>query len=114
MEPTSAILLACLNEHCSLIPLSLKCWKTGQTLSLQSRLIHTSEYTVLLVSAVYKCPVGHEVSSTDPRILELVGEHNIPFILLHKTGIFEETVIELVKQGITLRSIEDITKKSQV
>ena len=109
LEQFQNVQLACLHEHCSLIPLSLKCWKMGQTHSLQPRLIHNTEYTVLLVSALYMCPVGHEVSSTDPRIMKLVGEHNVPFVLLHKTGCtknFEETVFELIKQGMTLRSIE--------
>lgn len=101
--------ITCIRDHCSLFPLSVKYWRIGQTQSLQPRVIHTTDYIVLLVSPVYKCPVGHEVSSTDPKIIDLLGEHNVPFILFHKTGLmknFEESVIEFVKQGMSLRSIE--------
>jgi len=41
--------------------------------------------------------------------MEYVGVHNIPFILLHKTGFmrnFVHTVIELVQQGMTLCGVE--------
>ena len=64
---------------------------------LQPRLLHISEHTAILVSALYVCPVGHEVSSTDPRLMEHNGIPNVPFILLHKTGFmsnFVQTVIE--------------------
>lgn len=102
--------MVCVHEQCSLSPLVLKCWKMGQTHSLQPRILHTSEHTILLVSALYVCPVGHEVSSTDPRLMDYVDvSHNIPFILLHRTGFvrnFVHTVIELAQQGMTLRSVE--------
>ena len=103
--------VSCVYGYCSQFPLSLKHGRIGQTHSLQPRV---TDYTILLVSAVYKCPVGHESSSTDPRIIEVVGKHNLPFILLHKTGLtksFEESVIELVKQGLTLKSIESYGKQ---
>lgn len=105
--------VSCLHGYCSRFPLSLKCWRIGQTNSLQPRVLHATDYTILLVSAVYKCPVGHESSSTDPRI-QLVGEDNLPFILFHKTGFiksFEESVIELVKQGLTVKSIEGYVRQ---
>ena len=89
----------------------------GQTNSLQPRVIHAIDYTILLISAVYKCPVGHESSSTDPRIIDLVGDHNVPFILLHKTGFtksFEGSVIELVKQGMTVKGIESYVKQMRL
>ena len=107
-NPLQQFHLVCVHDHCR-SPLLLKCWKLGQANSLQPRVLHTSEHTVILVSAVYVCPAGHEVSSTDPRLMEYVGDHNIPFILLHKTGFmrnFVHTVIELVQQGMTLCGVE--------
>ncbi len=46
----------------------------GQTHSLQPRVLHISEHTILLVSALYVCPAGHEVSATDPRLMECIKE----------------------------------------
>ena len=69
------------------------------------------------MSAVYKCLVGHESSATDPRITELVGDYNLPFILFHKKGFtksFEESVIELVKQGLSVKSIESYVKQMRL
>lgn len=89
--------------------LALKCWKVGQTLSLQPRILHTCDHTVLLVSALYSCTFGHEVSSTNPYILSKLPQQHIPFILMHRTGFLKEFVesgIELIVQGMTFASVE--------
>ena len=66
------------------------------------RLLHASAHTVFLVGAVYVCEYGHQILSTDPRILMLIPDHLIPFVLLHRTGFlkdFLQTVILLVQEG---------------
>ena len=87
----------------------LKCWKMGQTHSLQPRILHDCKCTVLLVAALYSCPFGHEVSSTDPRLMSQLPQEQIPFVLLHKTGFlkhFAASVLELVAQGMTFTHVE--------
>ena len=105
---TRGIGLGCSVEHC-VGSLVLKCWKVGQTHSLQPRILHTVEHTVLLVSALYSCSFGHEISSTDPNFLMQISQDHIPFVLLHKTGFlkqFIQSVLSLVRQGMTFSSVE--------
>ena len=45
------------------------------------RLLHASAHTVFLVGAVYVCEYGHQILSTDPRILMLIPDHLIPVLL---------------------------------
>ena len=97
--------IRCFHEQCD-SSLSVKVWKCGQTNALEPRIIHDVSNTILLVSAVYTCQNGHEVASTDPRILlQLTEEEHIPFILLHKTGFtrdFVHTALQLFVQGLQL------------
>ena len=85
-------------------------WKCGQTNALQPRVLHCLSHTVLLVSVVYTCENGHEIPSTDPRILQMLKvEEHVPFILLHRTGFtrdFVHTILLLYIQGMPLKSIE--------
>ena len=105
---TSEIGQVCSVENC-VGSLVLKCWKIGQTHSLQPRILHTVEHTVLLVSALYSCSFGHEVSSIDPKFLMQISQDHIPFVLLHKTGFlkqFIQSMMSLVRQGMTFSSVE--------
>lgn len=89
--------------------LELKCWKVGQANSLQPRIVHTFEHTVLLVSAVFLCSFGHEVCSTDPRFLEQFSQAHVPFVLLHRTGFvkqFIQSTMSLIQQGLNFASVE--------
>ena len=73
-------------------------------------LLHASAHTVFLVGAVYVCEYGHQILSTDPRILMLIPDHLIPFVLLHRTGFLKDvlqTVILLVQEGLSLRAAEN-------
>lgn len=58
----------CMQENCA-GSLVIKYWKMGQIHSLQPHILHDCKSTVLLVAALYSCPFGHEVSSTDPRLM---------------------------------------------
>lgn len=87
-------------------------WKCG-TGSLQPRVLHDIDYTILLVSAVWLCDNGHSISSIDERVLSAIYEkHGFqPFILLHKTGFttnFIMTVVELIGEGISFSGVERI------
>ena len=93
-------------------------WKYGQTNALQPRVIHCLYHTVLLVSVVYMCENGHEVPSTDPRILQMLKvEEHVPFILLHKSGFtrdFVHTILLLYIQGMPLKSIETYVRECRL
>ena len=71
----------CVKERCAGL-LKLRCWKVGQTHSLQPRIVHASKCTVLLVAALYSCSFGHEVSSTDPMLTSKLCQEHIPCIEL--------------------------------
>ena len=45
----------CMQENCA-GSLVIKCWKMGQTHSLQPHILHDCKCTVLLVAALYSCP----------------------------------------------------------
>ena len=63
--------------------LTLRCWKVGQSHSLQPRILHSCKCTVLLVSSLYSCSFGHEVCSTDPVLTSKLSQEHLPFVLLH-------------------------------
>ena len=74
------------------------------------RIIHVIGYMVLLVSAIYECPNGHELLATDPRLLQCLPEQEyVPFILFHRSGVmrsFARTVITLTVEVLSICAIE--------
>lgn len=103
----------CLCESCS-GTLRVKCWRTGQSLSMQPRLLHGIEHNVLLVSPIYICEYSHTLSSTDPRLTENILQEHIPFILLHRTGFtrhFVNTIVHLYREGMPILGIERFVGK---
>ena len=67
---------------------------------------------VLLISRVYSCSAGHEISGHDPVILALIKSHGrIPFLLSHKTGVTRqllEMFVSMVRNGLSFSQIYDI------
>ena len=57
----------CLQHGCC-ERLTVKCWRVGQSNSLQPRLIHCVEHVTVLVSPAYYCEQGHTFTSTDPSL----------------------------------------------
>ena len=93
-------------------------WKYGQSKGLEPRILHDIDHTILLVSAVWFCDNGHQISSIDSRVLQVVKVKTgfQPFILLHKTGFtsaFITTVIELIQEGNSFSSVERIVKRKR-
>ena len=68
------------------------------------RLLHASAHTVFLVGAVYVCEYGHQILSTDPRILMLIPDHLIPFVLLHCTGFLKDFLQTVILRYIGISS----------
>lgn len=98
----------CTVEACSSV-LCIKEWRIGQSQALQPRILHSVECIVLLVSPQYSCEQGHTLCCTDPRLFSDLIDELIPFVLLHRTGFtreFVHTVIRLLHEGLTARSIE--------
>ena len=87
-------------------------WNDGSAPNKMPRTIYGLHSQVLLVSAVIVCGNGHRTLSHDERVLRLIPAHTqIPFILLHKTGLTlecAETILTLCGQGINFYSIETI------
>ena len=98
----------CPNEECGGL-LDLNGWTTGQNKATQPRLLHGNHYPVLLIGAIYKCSSNHHVIfSTDPRLLQKINTNEIPFILLHRSGLMRElihTVVSLAEEGMSLQAI---------
>ena len=89
-------------------------WNTGRSISHGPRLPHETNYIVLLVPAVYLCPDGRELISTDPHILKQFPEQeHIPFILFHRSGVtrvFARAIISLSIEGLSFSAIEHFIK----
>ena len=77
--------------------------------SIQPRLLHGTHHVILLVGAIYLCTeTSHDVHSTDPRLLTKLGSHNLPFYLLHRSGLtceFVYSVVSLAKEGLPIAAI---------
>ena len=98
----------CVEEGCS-GKFVTKVWRTGQSQSMQPRLIHCIEYTILLVSPIYSCPRGHTCCATDPKIYKQLHHESRPFILLHRTGFtkhFVNTLIHLLSEAMAILAME--------
>lgn len=97
----------CLDENCRSI-LQFHSWRIGTSEGNKPRIIHASENTVLLVSAVYSCENGHIILGSDARIIKIIPSQFVPFILLHKIGFtkqFMSTVIHLIGEGQPIHSV---------
>ena len=84
-------------------------WNNGISSAHTPRNLHDIDHMVLLVSATYRCSNGHEIRSTDPRIIQLFDEQElIPFNPLPTgmTRTFARNIIRLVLEGMTFSSIE--------
>ena len=83
----SLITIVCPEGGCNL-QLQTNYWKYGQNKGSHPRIVHDLDYTVVLVSAVWCCDKGHNISSMDPRIVQHLVERTgfQPFILFHKKG----------------------------
>ena len=76
---------------------------------MELRLLHGIHHTVLLVGAIYKCTENyHKVISTDPRLLNKLGSFDLPFVLLHRSGLTQESVnsvVSLAREGLSISAI---------
>ena len=84
-------------------------WSNGRRKGIQPRLLHGMYHTILLVGTIYKCiENNHRVRATDPRLLKKVGSFDLPFSLLHRSGVTHElvnTVISLAREGLSIAAI---------
>ena len=97
-------------------PITRNAWKVGQSGGLLPRVIHDIHSVVILVSCQYKCSKSHSILTTDPRVLALISDEHIPFILLHKVGftkIFARQVIGLLEEGMSISSIERFIQRQR-
>ena len=88
---------------------NVKHWNDGSCPSQQPRVLHI---LVLLAGATYICTNGHICLSHNARILKLFPpEIEIPFCLLHRTGLtteFVEMCHSFVSKGMNFFNIESL------
>ena len=80
------------------------------------RVVHDVHSVVILVSCQYKCSNGHSILTTDSRILALISDEHILFILLHRVGftkLFARKVIGLLEEGMSISSIERLNQRQR-
>ena len=90
-------------------PIERRNWKVGQSQGLQPRLLHDIDSIVILISCQDKCTNNHYFLTTDPRVLKLIPEADVPFILLHKTGFmksFCRKVVGLIGESTSISAVE--------
>ena len=84
-------------------------WADGSKKNLQPRRLHCTHHIILLVGAIYTCSeVNHRVFSTDPRLLNKLGSYNLPFCLLHRSGLtceFVNSIVSLAREGLSIKAI---------
>ena len=87
-------------------------WFNGRLKRYNPRLFYHTNSCILLVSCMYRCSKGHEVSSCHPSILSSFPSSylfQIPFCLFHKCGFTKDAlhlVQKLVDEGLTFEQIE--------
>ncbi len=87
-------------------------WKDGTSPRDQPRKLYCIQKCVLLVSRVYRCPVGHQILAHDPWLLQVTASKissQIPFVLFHKSGVTRELFLYIfthVQAGVKLTDIE--------
>ena len=101
------------NKHGKVFSLKPNGWKDGRLRRLMPRQIYGLSGRVLLISRVYSCSVGHEISGHDPAILAMIkSQGRIPFLLSHKTGVTRELLemfVSMVRNGLSFSQIYDIS-----
>ena len=84
-------------------------WSNGRRKGIEPRLLHGTHHTILLVGEIYKCRENnHRVHATDPRLLEKLDLFDLPFSLLHRSGLIHElvnSVISLAREGLSIAAI---------
>ena len=90
-------------------------WYNGRLARLNPRVIFDIHTCILLVSAVYKCSKGHEITACHPDVLHVLkGRTEVPFFLTHRHGFTLELaniVEELIDNGLSFEQVEDTIRK---
>ncbi|XP_031574299.1 uncharacterized protein LOC116308079 [Actinia tenebrosa] len=98
-------------------------WHAGLRSSLTPRQLCSSSWPAVLLSRMYFCTgkINHRnYIAHDPEILSKIPaseSHNIPFILLHRTGFtkeLSETVLSLVMSGMDLENVEQVIYQQHI
>lgn len=78
------------------------------------RVIYDMSTFVILVSAIYKCPLNHLVPSHHPTVLSTLPSYvYIPFYLTNRAGFTSHLLVytcSLVEHGVSFLGIEDIIR----
>ena len=105
----------CPHESCEKIAV-LKGWNDGHAQHCMPRILHDVKDTVLLISAIYVCEDGHKTLAHDARVLKLISQPLVPFVLLHQTGFTKEFVdlcTSVCHSGMNFHSLQAVIGKTR-
>ncbi len=93
-------------------------WFNGRLTRLNPRVVYGTHTCTLLVSCVYKCARGHQVSACHADILETLIEKTdagnyVPFFLTHKNGFIVDLAVlveNLIDSGLSFEQVEILIK----
>jgi hypothetical protein len=90
-------------------------WFNGRKKRSNPRIVFGTYACVLLVSCVYRCAHGHEISACHPAILDKLEDRtNIPFFLTHKNGFMLDLAIlveDLIDAGLSFDQVENLIER---
>ena len=76
------------------------------------RKIYGLSSMVLLVGQILHCGNGHQITTYDPRIVDMFSDRMcVPFVLFHRSGVTRELVQQIFTQaslGTHFKDIEDL------
>jgi hypothetical protein len=92
-------------------------WFNGRINRLNPRVIYGTHTCTLLVSCVYKCARGHQVSACHADILETLikktNEGDVPFFLTHRSGFTVDLAVlaeNLIDSGLSFEQVETLIR----
>ena len=90
-------------------------WFNGKESRSNPRVVFGTSTCVLLVSCVYRCAQGHEISACHSDILDKLKDvANVPFFLTHKNGFMLDLAIlieDLIDAGLTFDQVENLIER---
>ena len=90
-------------------------WFNGKESRSNPRVVFGTHTCVLLVSCVYRCAHGHEISACHSDILDKLKDvTNVPFFLTHKNGFMLDLAIlleDLIDAGLSFDQVENLIER---
>ena len=90
-------------------------WFNGKESRSNPRVVFGMHTCILLVSCIYRCAHGHEISACRADVLDKLEQlKNIPFVLTHKNGFMLDLGIlleDLIDAGLSFDQVENLVQR---